>query len=102
MDRYEIWTAGHLSRRRADALGCEDLRLLPDGTSQLTFVATDQAALYGLLTRLRDAGLELLSVERTLATAHSMTGRLRVRPGPGRELNEIQDNDGRDGGTEHV
>lgn len=64
MDRYEIRVAGHLSQRRAHALGCEQLRLLPGGDSLLLFAALDQAALYGLLTRLRDAGLELVAAER--------------------------------------
>jgi len=66
MDRYQIQVAGHLDQRRAHALGCERLRLLPNGTSLLVFTAVDQAALYGLLTRLRDAGLELVGVERVL------------------------------------
>ena len=64
MDRYEIRVAGHIDKRRADALGCDELRLLPDGGSQLVFVAVDQAALYGLITRLRDAGIELVAVRR--------------------------------------
>jgi hypothetical protein len=64
MDRYEIRVAGHLPRRRADSLGCEELRLLPDGDSLLIFAAVDQAALYGLVTRLRDAGLGLVAAER--------------------------------------
>jgi len=55
MDRYEIRVAGHLDQRRAHSLGCEELRLLPDGDSLLIFAAVDQAALYGLLTRLRDS-----------------------------------------------
>lgn len=67
MDRYEIRVAGHLTERRARSLGCEALRLLPDGDSQLTFAAVDQAALYGLLTRLRDAGLGLVAAERARA-----------------------------------
>ena len=58
MDRYEIRVAGHLDQRHAHALGCEELRLLPDGDSLLIFAAVDQAAVFGLLTRLRDAGLE--------------------------------------------
>jgi hypothetical protein len=62
MERYEIRIAGHLDRRRARSLGCEDLRLLADEDSVLVFAAVDQAALYGLLTRLRDTGLRLLAV----------------------------------------
>jgi hypothetical protein len=64
MNRYEIRVAGHIDQRRAAALGCTELRLLPDGGSQLVFVAADQAALYGLMTRLRDAGIELVEVRR--------------------------------------
>jgi hypothetical protein len=65
MDRYEIRVAGHLGGRRAQFLGCEELRLLPGGDSLLIFAAADQAALYGLVARLRDAGLGLIAVERT-------------------------------------
>ena len=72
MDRYGIRVAGHLDQRRAHALGCEELRLLPGGVSLLVFGAVDQAALYGLLTRLRDAGLELVAAERVLTSAESM------------------------------
>jgi hypothetical protein len=64
MNRYEIRVAGHIDQRRAAALGCTELRLLPDGGSQLVFVAADQAAFYGLMTRLRDAGIELVEVRR--------------------------------------
>jgi hypothetical protein len=64
MERYEIEVVGHLDQRRARAMGCEQLRLLPSGGSVLTFVAVDQAALYGLLGRLRDAGLELVAAGR--------------------------------------
>jgi hypothetical protein len=62
MEHYEIQVVGHVDGRRAQQLGCESLRLLPSGRSALTFVAVDQAALYGLLARLRDAGLELSSL----------------------------------------
>jgi hypothetical protein len=73
MDTYEIRVAGHLSRRRARSLGCDTLRLLPAGESVLTFGAVDQAALYGLLARLRDAGLELLAAQRVTAPASQST-----------------------------
>jgi hypothetical protein len=64
MERYEIEVVGHLDQRRARAMGCEQLRLLPSGGSVLTFAAVDQAALYGLLGRLQDAGLELVAAGR--------------------------------------
>ena len=72
MNRYEIRVAGHIDQRRADALGCERLRLLPDGGSQLIFVAADQAAFYGLMTRLRDAGIELVEARRVAMPAGDM------------------------------
>jgi hypothetical protein len=72
MDRYEIRVAGHLDKRRTRFLDCEELRLLPDGDSLLVFAAVDQAALYGLLTRLRDAGLELVVAERMRASTGSV------------------------------
>jgi hypothetical protein len=68
MEHYQIQVVGHLDQRRADAFGCERLRLLPDGRSVLTFAAVDQAALYGLLARLRDAGVELIAAERLAGT----------------------------------
>jgi len=72
MDRYEIRVGGHLDRRHARFLGCEELRLLPGGDSLLIFRAVDQAALYGLLTRLRDAGLGLIAAERMPASAETV------------------------------
>jgi hypothetical protein len=64
MNRYEIRVVGHLDARRARALGCEACRWLPDGDSILVASAVDRAATYGLLARIRDAGLELVAVER--------------------------------------
>jgi hypothetical protein len=64
MDRYEIRVGGHLDQRRARFLGCEEFRLQLGGESLLIFAAADQAALYGLLARLRDAGLEFIAAER--------------------------------------
>ena len=62
MERYEIRVAGHMSPRRAAALGCE-LTLLTGGDSLLTFDAIDQTSLYGVVSRLRDAGVALVSIE---------------------------------------
>jgi hypothetical protein len=87
MDRYEIRVAGHLDQRRAGFLGCEELRLLPGGDSLLAFAAVDQAALYGLLARLRDAGLGLIAVERVLTLAEPG----RRGPSSGEPLKEDSD-----------
>ena len=64
MEQYEIQVVGHLDQRRAGAFGCEQLRLMPGGACVMVFTAIDQAALYGLLGRLRDAGLELVAARR--------------------------------------
>ena len=64
MNRYEIRVVGHLDARRAHALGCSDCRWLAEGDSVLAFDAVDQAAIHGLLARVRDAGLELVALER--------------------------------------
>lgn len=64
MNRYEIRVVGHLDARRARALGAEEFQRLPDGDSVLLVSAVDQAATYGLISRLRDAGLELIEVRR--------------------------------------
>ena len=78
MDRYEIRVAGHIDQRRATSLGCEELRLLPGGDSLLIYAAVDQAALYGLLTRLRDAGLGLIAARRIPASAETVTADART------------------------
>lgn len=62
MARFEIQVAGHVETRWARALGAEACRLLPEGDTLLLVTAVDAAATYGLIARLRDAGLELVSL----------------------------------------
>ena len=62
---YEIRVQGRLDTRwmaRFDGLG---LRHESDGTTTIHGPVRDQAALHGVLTRVRDLGLPLLSVTRT-------------------------------------
>jgi hypothetical protein len=58
---YEIRIKGHLANRWATWLDGELLRE-DDGTTLVRAQVSDQAALHGLLTRLRDLGLPLISV----------------------------------------
>lgn len=45
------------------------LEILPDGEMQLSGPVSDQAALHGILTRIRDLGLTLIYLEgRSLST----------------------------------
>jgi hypothetical protein len=59
---YEIRLRGHLDARWAARLEVPNLTHETDGTTIMRGIAADQAALHGLLQRLRDLGLPLLSV----------------------------------------
>ncbi|MFN8630912.1 MAG: hypothetical protein U0838_11525 [Chloroflexota bacterium] len=63
MDTFEIRIASQLDERRIRQLDASGVAPLADGTSVITFVARDQAAIYGLLARLRDLGVALISIE---------------------------------------
>ena len=60
--RYEIRLKGHLEPRWAAWFDGLDLTAENDGTTALRGPVVDQAALHGLLQRLRDVGLPLISV----------------------------------------
>ena len=62
---YELRVKGHLRDRWSERLGGLTVRRLDDGTTVLSGPIVDQAALYGLINRLRDLGLPLLSMNRT-------------------------------------
>jgi hypothetical protein len=62
---YEIRIQGHLEPRWAAWFDGLSLSNEPDGTTLVTGPVADQAALHGLLQRVRDTGLPLISVERT-------------------------------------
>lgn len=61
---YEIRLRGHLDARWAERLDVAGLTLEGDGTTVIRANAADQSALHGLLQRLRDLGLPLVSVCR--------------------------------------
>jgi hypothetical protein len=60
--RYEIRVKGHLASRWAARFDGMSLTNCSDGTTSIRGPVTDQAALHGLLQRLRDTGLPLISV----------------------------------------
>lgn len=59
---YEIHIAGYLDRRRVRQFGGMTATRLPGGVTALVGPVADQAALYGLLGRIRDLGAPLLLV----------------------------------------
>ncbi len=61
---YEIRIKGHLDDRWADWFEGLTITLEDNGDTLLTGPVVDQAALHGLLRKVRDLGLPLLSVMR--------------------------------------
>ena len=66
---YQIRIKGHLGRQWTDWFGGLSITLEDNGDTLLTGPVVDQAALHGLLKKVRDLGMTLLSVNR-------------VKPGP--------------------
>ena len=67
--RYEIRIAGHLDERWEDWFGGLTISPEENGNTLLSGVVVDQAALYGLLRKVRDVGLTLVSVNRVQTDA---------------------------------
>jgi len=61
---YEIRIKGHLGFQWTDWFEGLAITLEDNGDTLLTGPVTDQAALYGLLKKVRDLGMPLLSVNR--------------------------------------
>ena len=60
---YQLRVAGHLDQHWSPWFGDLTLTHANDGTTSLTGVVADSAQLHGLLTKIRDLGLTLISVE---------------------------------------
>ena len=61
---YQIRIKGHLSRQWTDWFGGLTITLEDNGDTLLTGPVVDQAALHGLLRKVRDLSMPLLSVNR--------------------------------------
>jgi hypothetical protein len=66
--RYEIRVGGHLADRWAGWFDGLDLTRRDDGTTLIAGPVEDQAALYGLLQKVRDTGLPLISVTTSVGS----------------------------------
>ena len=65
---YEIRIAGHLDAHWADWFDGMSITLEEDGITLLSGPVSDQPALYGLLRKVRDLGLPLVSVNQITVT----------------------------------
>ena len=78
---YQVRIAGHLDQHWAPWFGDLSLTHEDDGTTSLTGVIADQAELHGLLTKIRDLGVTLISLavvpagQTTAARTDSTSGR---------------------------
>jgi len=61
---YQIRIEGHLGPQWTDWFGGVTIALEENGDTLLTGPVVDQAALYGLLKKVRDLGMPLVSVIR--------------------------------------
>ena len=61
---YQIRIKGHLDRRWTEWFGGLSITLEDNGETLLTCLVVDQAALYGLLRKVRDLGMPLISASR--------------------------------------
>ena len=60
---YRLRVNGHLDQRWSAWFDDLTLHRENDGTTSLSGAVTDQAELHGLLTKIRDLGITLISVE---------------------------------------
>ncbi len=67
---YEIRLTGHLDDRWADWFDGLTITREASGDTLLTGPLADQAALHGVLMRVRDLGIPLVSVTRTTNAGH--------------------------------
>lgn len=62
--RYEIRIQGHLDAQWTDWFGMLSVTMEENGDTLLTGTVADQSALHGLLRKVRDLGMPLISVNR--------------------------------------
>ena len=85
---YQLRVAGNLDDHWSPWFGDLSMTHDDDGTTTLTGVVSDQAELHGLLTKIRDLGVTLISVapvegeppQERVATQSSSAGHLAAHP----------------------
>jgi hypothetical protein len=89
---YEIRVRGHLGDEWTDWFGGLTITLEDNGDTLLTGQVADQAALHGLLRKVRDMGMPLISATRVKPSSR------RSRPTPNKGLGEENDDEKRKSG----
>ncbi len=74
---YEFRLRGLLDARRAQVFEGLEMVREPGGATVLTGLVTDQAALHGILNRIRDLAVPLLSVRQLAADEDTMEVEVR-------------------------
>ena len=72
--RYEIRVNGHLEPRWAAWFDGLNVTNEDDGTTVISGPVVDQAALHGLLQKLRNIGIPLISLTELPPTPHHQSG----------------------------
>ena len=75
---YQIRIEGHLDRAWEDWFCGLDVTLEDDGHTLLTGGIVDQAALHGLLKKVRDLGMPLVSVNRVEPSQATINTKRRI------------------------
>ena len=65
---YQIRLEGHLEPEWSSWFAGLEISLEPNGETVLTGCVADQAALHGLIKKVRDIGIPLLSIQRITET----------------------------------
>ena len=77
-ESYEIRVAGHLSENWAARFDGLSMRHEPEGETVLTGTL-DQSALQGVLVKVRNLGLKLISVNRVETTEPARLSRIKEK-----------------------
>jgi hypothetical protein len=75
---YQIRLKGHLSDQWTDWFTGLTIKLEEDGNTLLTGTVVDQAALHGILKKIRDLGMPLFSVNSVGPDLQDMSDKIQV------------------------
>lgn len=87
---YQIRVKGHLGPQWADWFGGMTIKVQRDGDTLLSGAIIDQAALYGLLRKVRDLGMPLVSVNQVKRQALAPKKKLKRELRPLRNITSTQ------------